>query len=154
MVDEQDARSQEALATAMGEIVLCTKETNQRTRTIAYDLLVGLAARLEARSEEADPWAEKGGGLHQLFNMLLAGLASPQAHMVSASVMSISRIVFEFGSRLGDSAPRLIPAVLLLLKSKNREVVKAVLGFIKVKGGAGGPAMAEGPWRAHGAALC
>lgn len=50
----------------------------------------------------------------------------------SAAVLGLSRLVFEFAGQLEGVVGRLLPAVLLLLRSHSREVIKAVLGFIKV----------------------
>jgi hypothetical protein len=62
----------------------------------------------------------------------------------SAAVLGLSRLVFEFAGQLEGVVGRLLPAVLLLLRSHSREVIKAVLGFIKVGGAAG----VLGPWTA------
>lgn len=47
-------------------------------------------------------------------------------------MLALARLVFEFAGVLEGVVSRLLPAVLLLLRSHSREVVKAVLGFIKV----------------------
>ena len=72
------------------------------------------------------------GGLHTLFTMVLGGLVGATPHMVSASVMALARLLYEFAPQLEAAAPQLLPVVLLMLRSKSREVVKSVLGFIKV----------------------
>ena len=84
----------------------------------------------------ADGGAGAGGavGLHTLFAMVLGGLVGASPHMVSASVMALARLLHEFAPQLGGAAPALLPAVLTLLRSKSREIVKAVLGFVKVRG--------------------
>jgi ribosomal RNA-processing protein 12 len=46
--------------------------------------------------------------------------------------MSMPGVHAQFASELGGVAPALLPAVLMLLRSRAREVVKAVLGFVKV----------------------
>jgi hypothetical protein len=74
-----------------------------------------------------------GGGLHTLFTMVLGGLVGASPHMVSASVMALARLLHEFAAELGGAAPALLPAVLMLLRSRAREVVKAVLGFVKAR---------------------
>ena len=56
--------------------------------------------------------------------------ASP--HMMSATVMALARMLYEFVPQLQTSAPQLLPVILSLLRSKSREVIKSVLGFIKV----------------------
>lgn len=51
--------------------------------------------------------------------------------MVSASVMGLARLLHEFAP-LADRLPDLLPAMLMLLRSKAREIIKSVLGFLKV----------------------
>lgn len=53
-------------------------------------------------------------------------------HQISASVMALARLLYEFAPSLAGLVPQLLPAVLLLLRSKAREVIKSVLGFVKV----------------------
>jgi ribosomal RNA-processing protein 12 len=52
--------------------------------------------------------------------------------MVSASVLVLARLVFEFAADLATLVPELLPTVLMLLRTKAREVIKSVLGFVKV----------------------
>lgn len=74
-----------------------------------------------------------GGGLATLFDMVLGGLVGTSPHMISASVMALARLLHQFSTQLGGVAPTLLPAVLMLLRTKSREVVKSVLGFVKVR---------------------
>lgn len=74
------------------------------------------------------------GGLHELFAMVLGGLVGATPHMVSAAVMALARLLYEFAPVLVGLVPDLLPAVLLLMRSKAREVIKSVLGFVKVLG--------------------
>ncbi len=120
-----------ALVTPMvTEIVLCVKEANKRSRALAFELLIEVAQAMH----EADPPAEDGsGGLRSLVNIVLGGLVGATPHMVSAAVMALARLLFEFAPVLAGLVPALLPSVLALLRSKAREVIKAVLGFIKVR---------------------
>lgn len=70
--------------------------------------------------------------MHTLFTMILGGLVGATPHMVSASVMALARLLYEFAPLLESAAPQLLPVVLSLLRSKSREIIKSVLGFIKV----------------------
>ena len=72
------------------------------------------------------------GGLNDLFNMVLAGLIGATPHMISASIMALARLLYEFSSHLQVAAPQLLPVVLSLFRSKAREIIKSVLGFVKV----------------------
>ena len=76
---------------------------------------------------------EPKGGLHTLFTMILGGLVGASPHMMSASVMALARLLYEFVPQLQGTAPQLLPVVLSLLRSKSREVIKSVLGFVKVQ---------------------
>ena len=64
--------------------------------------------------------------------MILGGLVGASPHMISASVMALARLLYEFVPQLEAAAPQLLPVVLSLLRSKSREVIKSVLGFVKV----------------------
>jgi ribosomal RNA-processing protein 12 len=72
------------------------------------------------------------GGLLDFVNAVMGGLAGSSPHMQSAAVLALARLSFEFAGQLESVVGRLLPAVLLLLRSQSREVIKAVLGFIKV----------------------
>jgi ribosomal RNA-processing protein 12 len=45
----------QVVATLVSEIVLCTKEVNQKTRAAAYSLLVGLGRAMQAAQPPAEP---------------------------------------------------------------------------------------------------
>lgn len=66
--------------------------------------------------------------------MVLGGLVGATPHMISAAVMALARLLYEFAPVLAGLVPDLLPAVLMLLRSKAREVIKSVLGFVKVGG--------------------
>jgi hypothetical protein len=72
------------------------------------------------------------GGLVTFFYMVLAGLAATTPHMQSATVQALARLVYEFGGELEAFLPELLPVVTSLARVKSREVVKSVLGFLKV----------------------
>ena len=67
-----------------------------------------------------------------LFTMVLGGLVGATPHMVAASVMALARLMYEFAGQLEALAPQLLPVILSLLRSKSREIIKSVLGFLKV----------------------
>ncbi|GIL64267.1 hypothetical protein Vafri_18268 [Volvox africanus] len=140
------AQRQELAAQLVAEIVLGTKEANKRTRSAAYDLLVGLAHVMDELDpgrvtgsdgdddamEEEDGGSAGKGGLYEFFTMVMAGLAAATPHMVSATVMALARLTYEFAAAMQNLVASLLPPVLTLLRSKAREVVKAVLGYVKV----------------------
>lgn len=53
--------------------------------------------------------------------------------MRSATVLALARIVYEFRGQIDSSIlAELLQSVIILLKERSREIVKSVLGFVKV----------------------
>ena len=110
----------------ISEVILCTKESNARTREAAFDVLVATARCME-----------KSGLLNEMLTVVIAGLAAKTSHMRSATVFALSRLLYEFTSASNDGLydakmGDLVLTICLLLHEKSREVVKAVIGFLKV----------------------
>lgn len=118
------------LPAATLEVVLCTKDSNGRTRELAYSVLVLLAI---ARGNPADT-----------IKTVVGGLAASTPHARSAAVLALGHLQLEFGhfrsekwdARVAGMVPDLTCTMLMLLKEPSREVVKAVLGWLRV--GVGG----------------
>jgi hypothetical protein len=51
-------------------------------------------------------------------------LAGSTPHMVSAAVVGLARLLYEFSAELGHTIPDLLPSALLLLRTKSREIIK------------------------------
>lgn len=89
----------------------------------------------------------------EYITMVAAGLTGSTPHMISASINALSRLLFEFkgksrhlllsivvhgvGTDCADSIStsiisELVATITVFLQSKNREIVKSALGFIKV----------------------
>ncbi|XP_052181613.1 uncharacterized protein LOC127794500 [Diospyros lotus] len=124
--NESERRWQNIVSSFLTEIILALKEANRKTRNRAYDILVQIG---HVCGDE-----EKGGrkeNLHQFFNMVAGGLAGETPHMVSAAVKGLARLAYEF-SDLVSAAYNVLPSTFLLLQRKNKEIVKANLGLLKV----------------------
>jgi ribosomal RNA-processing protein 12 len=131
----------------LSEVVLGCKESNEKTRTAAFDLLIQLAKRT-IDSERNPPGTvirrslvpgvpddspDAPATLEEFFTMLSAGLAGSAPHMVAASVTALSRLFFDFQTQLQpEMLTELVETVELFLTSNNREIVRSVLGFVKV----------------------
>ena len=104
-----------------GEILLCLKDSNAKTREAAYQLLLSMAGSMN--------------DISAFFQILLAALAAPTPHMRSAAVMAMSRLVFEH-ARTDDKVQELLPSLLrtvvILFDENSREVIKSVVGFVRV----------------------
>eukprot|EP01083_Nonionella_stella_P226164 803438_1 len=123
----------EFIPVVLAEIMLSVKESNHKTQSVAYDLLIFLGNRMNnsTTSEPADDEARKAS-VPELFLMIFGAIAAPSPHMKSGAVLALSRLIFEFRETLPEDTVReTVSTVGLLLQDKSREVVQSVLGFIK-----------------------
>ena len=135
------------IPSVLSEVVLGCKETNEKARSAAFALLVHLAKRtFDAEQNKPgtvirnslaphmpDDAPDAPATIEEFFTMVSAGLAGSSPHMVAASVTALSRLLFEFHSQLPRAMlSDLVQTVDLFLTSNNREIVRSVLGFVKV----------------------
>lgn len=135
------------IPSVLSEVVLGCKESNEKARTASFDLLIHLAKR--TTDEEKNPAGTKirnslvphmpndapdaPATIEEFFTMVSAGLAGSSPHMVAASVTALSRLFFDFHTQLQPTVRSdLVQTVELFLTSNNREIVRSVLGFVKV----------------------
>ncbi|KKK15127.1 hypothetical protein ARAM_007270, partial [Aspergillus rambellii] len=131
----------------LSEVVLGCKESNEKARTASFDLLIHLAKRtVDPELNPAgtmirnslvphmpDNAPEAPATIEEFFTMVSAGLAGSSPHMVAASVTALSRLFFDFHQDLQPAMRSdLVQTVELFLTSNNREIVRSVLGFVKV----------------------
>ena len=125
----------------LSEVVISAKEVNEKARTAAFDLLVLMARKMSQGGQidqskipnmPADaPIAT--ASLEEFFTMVSAGLVGSTPHMISASITALTRILYEFSSQLPQPVIEEIVTTLdLYLADANREIVRSVLGFVKV----------------------
>ncbi|XP_071947906.1 RRP12-like protein [Antedon mediterranea] len=117
----------EFLQAIIPEVILCTKEVNTKARASAFTLLIETSNAM--LRWDADNRQECLG---QFLDLVVAGFAgSPQ--MISATILSLTRIVYEYREILtGETLKQLITAMCTLLSSRTREIVRSALGFVKV----------------------
>jgi ribosomal RNA-processing protein 12 len=118
----------------LGEVLLCLKDGNAKAREAAYELLLAMARQhLNNKSDKSGVT----GSLKPFVTQIVGALGAQTHHMRSAAVRALGRITFEF-ARHNDELrcellPHVLPTVLLLLDDhKSREVVKSVVGFVRV----------------------
>lgn len=124
--DDSVNSRQGILSSFLTEIILALKEVNKKSRNRAYEVLVQIGHA--CGDEEAGGKREY---LFQIFNMIAGGLAGETPHMISAAVKGLARLAYEF-SDLVSAAYKLLPSTFLLIKRKNKELIKANLGLLKV----------------------
>ncbi|ORX63932.1 NUC173-domain-containing protein [Basidiobolus meristosporus CBS 931.73] len=114
----------------LSEAIVCTKEVNERSRNLAYDLLVVMGSRMEEGGVVAN---NAQATISEYFTMVTAGLAGSTPHMISATITSLSRLLFEFKSKVSQTiVDDLLKTIRMFVISTNREIVKSALGFVKV----------------------
>lgn len=125
----------------LSEVVISAKEVNEKARTAAFDLLVLMARKMsqggQIKQSQIPHMAADApivqASLEEFFTMVSAGLVGSTPHMVSASITALTRILYEFASQLPHAVIEdLVQTMDLFLTSTNREIVRSVLGFVKV----------------------
>ncbi|KAI9892761.1 MAG: hypothetical protein M1814_001181 [Vezdaea aestivalis] len=129
------------IPTILAEVVAACKETNQRTRGLAFDLLVAMGERTRKGGtvisanviQMADGSANVTATIDEYFTMISAGLIGGTSQTISATVTALSRCLFEFKDDLKETTlVELFANLDAFLTSPSREIVRSVLGFVKV----------------------
>lgn len=110
----------------LNEIILTLKDPKKEIRRAAYDTLLMISSSLKNL-----PSVDSDAPLHRLFSMIMGYLSGASPHIMSGAVAALSLLIYKDPS-LCTSVPELMPTVLVLLQTKANEVIKAVLGFVKV----------------------
>jgi ribosomal RNA-processing protein 12 len=122
------------LPSFIGEVITATKEANVKTRAVAYDVLVTLGdkmlstplsdevvAKLKLREEAM----RLPHPLMAEYIWMLCGGIAGKAHMQSATILCLARLIYEFKGRLTPQMlNEVLGVVLPVLKTEQREVVK------------------------------
>jgi ribosomal RNA-processing protein 12 len=136
------------IPSVLGEVVLACKDSNEKARTAGFESLLAATGRIASPenptgtmirnrlvSHMPDDAPDAPATLEEVFTMVSAGLAGVAPHMIAASITALSRLLFEYhdSEELGRKMKEeLIDTVVMFLESNNREIVRAVLGFVKV----------------------
>nr|GMC90325.1 RRP12-like protein isoform X1 [Ipomoea batatas] len=110
----------------LNEIILALKESNEEGRKIAYEVLIGICSYLRNSSSPMSHESYKN-----FITMVMGYLSGPSPHIKSGAVSALSVLIYN-DTDICQLVPDLVPSVLTLLQSKGVEIIKAVLGFVKV----------------------
>ena len=108
------------LASLLGEILLCLKDSKNKTREAAAHLLISVARDVD---------------IIVLIRAIAAAVASETSHMRSAAVTALSKVILEHGKsdeRVLNLIPSLLHTVMLLSVDPSREVSKSMIVFLRV----------------------
>ena len=130
--DSSNTQQMDIIPKAVGEVLLCLKDSNSKTREAAYQLLLKMGTMKDNMTE--------------YFHIVMAALGAQTPHMRSAAVMAMSRLVFEYARNdpiVHALLPSLLQTILVLFAENSREVIKSVVGFVRVSVAAMTPAQLE-----------
>ncbi len=117
------------------EVVLSIKEVSNKTRELAFDILIDVAKHVHET---------QSNGLQEFTTMVIGGLAGKRPRMISATVLALARLLFEFNVLYErEFVAKLVELLFELLNSNAREIVKSLLSFIKVALGCVAPEIIE-----------
>ncbi|KAG9316604.1 armadillo-type protein [Chiua virens] len=124
------------------EAVLGTKEPSEKARSAAFELIVcmgqkmsegGTVSRQMVDGMDEDVAPEASASINEYMTMVAGGLAGATPHMISATVTAVSRLVFEFKDTIDSQMhTEIFTTLLVFLSSSNREIVKSILGYVKL----------------------
>ncbi|KAI9804800.1 MAG: hypothetical protein M1825_001168 [Sarcosagium campestre] len=125
----------------LAEVILSAKETNEKARTAAFDVLVMMGEKMQEGGKVRQsripnmptdaPDVE--ASMEEYFKMVSAGLTGSTPHIISATITALTRILYQFRETLPDSLlTELVSTLDLFLTTNNREVVGSCFGFVKV----------------------
>lgn len=110
----------------LNEIILKLKDSKDEVRKIAYDVLLRISSSLRNSSGTCSD-----GPHRELISMIMGYFSGSSPHIKSGAVSALSVLVYK-DADMCVFLPDILPSVLALLQSKSVEVIKAVLGFVKV----------------------
>ncbi|KAH9648509.1 NUC173 domain-containing protein [Citrus sinensis] len=110
----------------LNEIIVTLKDAKEGPRKAAYDVLLLISSSLRDSS-----CVNPDAPFYKLVNMILGYLSGLSPHIKSGAVSALSMLVYQ-DPNICISKPDLVHSLLSLLKGKAAEVIKAVLGFVKV----------------------
>lgn len=125
----------------LSEVVIATKEVNEKARQASFDLLVLMGDKMSEGGTVVNSKVAHMGSdapnvqanLEEYFTMVSAGLAGGTPHMVSATITALTRLLYEFRTKLKqETVADMVQTMDLFLTSNNREIVRSCLGFVKV----------------------
>ncbi|CAB4254389.1 similar to Saccharomyces cerevisiae YPL012W RRP12 Protein required for export of the ribosomal subunits [Maudiozyma barnettii] len=116
------------------EIILATKDVNEKTRDLAFEILILMAERMQnGGSIDMGEGNVQVASLAEFFKIISAGLIGESQHMVSSTITAFACLMFEFKDSLaGDIVLDIYDTVELYLTSNSREIAKSAIGFAKV----------------------
>ncbi|CAI5760206.1 unnamed protein product [Candida verbasci] len=128
------------------EIIMATKDVNERSRGLSYQILIRCGQLMKNGEQQGgiidnskvpgfdSTTPSTNASLVEFFTMVSAGLASSNAHMISATITAISCLIFEFKNDIPvETLLEITSTIELFLTHNSREIAKSAIGFVKVE---------------------
>ncbi|XP_065184314.1 RRP12-like protein [Sycon ciliatum] len=115
------------LTALLPEVILSTKEVNEKTRLLGHSVLNEMAKAVQRVTNKSLEDSTED------FLVMMSGGLAGSPHMTSATVNAISKLVVQFRHHVESGLlERLLDLLPTLLMSRHREVVKSTLILVKV----------------------
>eukprot|EP01114_Cavostelium_apophysatum_P014421 TRINITY_DN3742_c0_g1_i8.p1 TRINITY_DN3742_c0_g1~~TRINITY_DN3742_c0_g1_i8.p1 ORF type:complete len:1306 (+),score=473.82 TRINITY_DN3742_c0_g1_i8:83-4000(+) len=110
------------IPTVIGDVLLCCKELNAKTRNAAFDVLGLMAEKMR-----------ETGSIQDYLSMIVAGLAGVSGKMKGATIISLTHLIYQFQEEVDQEfVHQLLKPILTLWDTPDREVTNACFNFVKV----------------------
>ena len=96
------------IPSVLSEVVISTKEVNEKARTAAFDILISMGEKMKQGgtvvnskvSHMPSDAPSVAATIDEYITMISAGLAGSTPHMISASITALTRILYQFKGSL------------------------------------------------------
>ncbi|KAI3635357.1 hypothetical protein MIR68_006923 [Amoeboaphelidium protococcarum] len=144
-IGEQNVELLSIVPEILSEIVMGTKESNDKARQVSYELIVKIGTKMQqvggnkieltsSADQDDDQELQEDSqficSISEYLKMVMAGLAAQTPHMISATINALARLLYCFNDNFESE---IIKTVLLYaFESRSREIIKSAVSFIKV----------------------
>lgn len=143
LIENLAGTSLHLLVSHLMEPIMGVKEHSEKVRKASFELLVIMGNKMKQGGvvnmelvggmSDSTESGNRTAGIEEFVRMVAASLAADRDHTISAGVMSLSRVLFEFRDDISEQVlTETVITVFPLVAVKNREIVKSVLGFVKL----------------------
>ncbi len=132
--DEEHESVRTFLPQLLGEALLGIKDTSSKAREAAYLFIVELCRNiLDTTIVPVHGEEVMNSLIAEYILMIMAGLAGTTPLMKSATILALTRLVFTFRDRLPQTlTSNVLGSVIELMPTKSREILRALLTFLRV----------------------
>ena len=146
MGSSEHDKCREIITELLGQVILCLRESNRRTRSAAFDLYLSMArAFSETMDSETGVYSIDHDGIVDFINYTASGLGGSTIHMKASCIIALCRLLYEYREipEVQQMLGELTNAVATVMKANVKEISKAVVCFMRVLVAVFPPALIE-----------